>query len=864
MPKVMTTMRRGKGPPATQGSEASNVTAAFFCTLFAAAALSWHAQAVAATTQSPSTQPDSSPQSQPSASAAAVVTAAEMQELAEYLIHTARDYGHEQGRAAPRKATLHVLALMKAAAELDPTNADARLWQFDLFGRMGFDADARQALRDYIRLAPDDESARLQDLSLTLETLQNAEARAAYLVEQLKRADLPDSLRSDIHRRLAEYFHERNDRDQAARQIERALRYMPLNLPARQLAYEVFSQSEPLLQRVELALQLLRINPSQTQTLWDLAKLLDEHALHRQAQEWYQRALDVHNRATSEPPPPEFWMDRAASYLGARQYGDAFRAIQTALERHPELARGYLWKAYIAQQAAEADVPGMAEAAKVALEEVAPRYDAAYEKAVAAKDANAAAEIAWYFAYVRGNSAQALQITDIAMTARRPSVATRRARAFALLLVGRVQEAQALLEPIADTDQMAALGLGRALLSQDRRNDAIKVLTSAARRRYSGIAYDQIRDLLRTLAVAAPRPPSEPRVEQALQAFDRRLFDFHVHPGDTLQLTLLLAEDPPPPCGPIRLRVRLTHLGKPDSFAVTLGDGLMVRPRVLISAELDGRANAAFAAVTEVLLNRKPILAPGESVEVSVTADVGPLREELLRSAGRARTISFSGLLDPIRTTTGYTAGLASVYSLPLRIERPALPSDAEGVAQMVAATKAADPFERIDAAQAIGALLAGDDRVIRPSDRSRALYESGARGALVEMAQSDPNWVVSCFAIDALSWGAPNPARLNAALSQRLTDPQPVVRLMTARLLNEVQPAELARTTAEMAAHDPSQSVRLLALSYEQAPGYSEAEAPIPRPKPQEQPKVTRWNKEELEKASRQKKPFFGGGPSK
>src|SRR5205085_6949079 len=99
-----------------------------------------------------------------------------------------------------------------------------------------------------------DESAALQHLALTLATLQTAEARGAYLSGRLKEPALPASVRSDIHRRLAEFYRQRHQTDLASRQIERALHFSPMNLPARELAYEMFGETEPLLQRVEMAL----------------------------------------------------------------------------------------------------------------------------------------------------------------------------------------------------------------------------------------------------------------------------------------------------------------------------------------------------------------------------------------------------------------------------------------------------------------------------------------------------------------------------------------------------------------------------------------------------------------------------------
>ena len=78
-----------------------------------------------------------------------------------WLVNLARHQGHLVGRTDPRRASLHVLALLRAAITASPDCAEAHYWLYDLEQRMGREAEARRALARYVRLRPDDDSAQL-------------------------------------------------------------------------------------------------------------------------------------------------------------------------------------------------------------------------------------------------------------------------------------------------------------------------------------------------------------------------------------------------------------------------------------------------------------------------------------------------------------------------------------------------------------------------------------------------------------------------------------------------------------------------------------------------------------------------------
>src|SRR5262249_32873408 len=150
--------------------------------------------------------------------------------------------------------------------------------------------------------------------------------------------------------------------------------------------------------------------------------------------------------------------------------------------------------------------------------------------------------------------------------------------------------------------------------------------------------------------------------------------------SDTLRLSITILNNPVPTTGPCRARIRLENINPPDSFSVTLGEGLMVRPRVVLSATLGGKEGRRYPGYTEVLLNRKPVLGPGESIEKIVTLDVGQLHEDFINVATTSQELEFTGILDPSHRYGEYVAGMSSVYAPVARATRPGLPADKPGI----------------------------------------------------------------------------------------------------------------------------------------------------------------------------------------
>ncbi len=731
--------------------------------------------------------------------------------IAEWLVDLARHQGHMVGRQSPRSASLHVIALLKGAVAVDSNCAEAHYWLYDLEQRMGREEPARRALSEYVRLAPGDEAARIRFFEMSLEGLQTAESRAEFVKEQLKLAPLPLSFESKLHGWLGRYYFERGENDLAGREIEQALRLDPMNVAARELGYQLFGETEPALQRVETALQLIAMNPSQANLVWDLAGFLDRLSLHAAAQEWYNRAIDIHRRAEAGPIPVEFWHKLAVSYLSSGDFARAKEAADEALLVEPQSHTSRLLLSQALRKM------GKKSEADAEIDRVGKDYEARIETVVAEKRYDEAAEIAWFYGYHRPDAGKALRLSELAMEDAQPSFLARAAHGIALRLHGRLPEAVKALSPLAGVDQFVALELARAEFDLGKKTEAMQTLRGAAAIQHSGIGYELISELLLEQGEKPPPGPSHEKIQAALANFKRDVFDYYQRPGDFLQLTVDFADESPAPTAPIRVAFRLENVGP---FPITFGEGFMARPLIALSAKV-GRAPEAGRAdepakeyenYLQILMNSRPMLRPGESMEKLVSVDVGPIRNHLLRTVSEPTPIELTAMFDPVYKGQTLAAGLGTISAGPIKAIRAALDVTPEGIRTIVARAHSAETPQRMLAADQIGAILAAIDGGMA-TDAGVTGAADTLQATLVELV-SDEAWPVRARALVAAGW-SPLHDRVAVAASQFLRKEPPVTRLLAIRLFAEQHGEKFRRVLERYCKSDAAPYVRMMAASF-------------------------------------------------
>lgn len=714
-----------------------------------------------------------------------------------WLVNLARHQGHLIGRGDPRSASLHVMALLEGATLVSPDCAEAYYWLYDLNQRMGRSQPARAALSRYVRLMPGDDGARLKRLEIELAERHTSEARAQFVQEELQQKPMSRLYESALRSWLAMYHQERDEKEAAGKEVETALRLNPMNIQAREVAYELYGDTQPELQRVEMALQMIAVNPSQVNLVWDLAEFLDRVTLHKQAQEWYNRAIELHRRAEAGPIPADLWQKLALSYLCAEDHARAKDAADEALKADPSFHSARLLRANLLRKL------GDEKAAQADEDFVRQAYRARADEVFSKNLTEEASQVAWYFCYHNPDKDQAMKLAEVAMKDRSPSPLAKLAYGYALSANGRTDDAIKILEPLASADQLAGLELARCMIQRGRQQEAIKVLKSAAAIQPSGIAFVLIRDLLDKYGEKlTPREQPE-KVIAALDRFQRDVFDYYRRTADFLKFTIRFDTADLPPTGPVNVVLRLENKAP---FIITFGEGFMARPLVAISARLGGESGTEFRDYLQVLLSERPALVPGDAVEKTVAIDVGPMRERLLTTLTKDTPIEVTALFDPVYQQGKLAPGLGSVSAGPISITRKAADMSSAAMTALSDQASTGDVTARVHAADMAGALLASAGASETPATPQ-------LRSILAKLV-ADREEMVRAHALVAAGW-SPLADDFTRAAAGAVRDERPVVRMLAVRLFAMQQGEAFKSVLQHLSQSDPETAVRTMAACF-------------------------------------------------
>lgn len=715
-----------------------------------------------------------------------------------WLVNLARHQGHLVGRGDPRSASLHVIALLEGATLSSPECAEAYYWLYDLNLRMGRSQPARAALSRYVKLVPGDDGARIKRLDLELADRHTSEARVEFVQEELKQRPMSRLYESALRSWLAKFHQERDEREAAGKEVETALRLNPMNIQAREVAYELYGDAQPELQRVEMALQMIAVNPSQVNLVWDLAEFLDRVSLHKQAQEWYTRAIELHRRAEAGPISADLWQKLALSYLCSEDHARAKDAVDEALKVDPSFQSARLLRANLLRKL------GDEKAALADEEQVKKDYQTRAAEVLSKNLTDEASQIAWYFCYHNPDKDQAMKMADAAMKSRSASPLAKLAYGYALSANGRVDEAMKVLEPLAAGDQLAGLELARCMIQRGQKDEAIKVLKNAAAIQRSGIAYNLIRDLLDRYGEKLSPQQDPQKVIAALDKFQRDVFDYYRRTSDFLKFTIRFESQDIPPTGPINVVLRLENKAP---FIITFGDGFMARPLVAISAKLGG---AEYQDYLQVLLSERPALVPGDAMEKTVAIDVGPMREKLLSTLMQDTPIEVTAMFDPVYQQGRLVPGLGTVSAGPISTMRKAAEVSSAAMTALSDQASTGDVAVRIAAADMAGALLAS---VSGGANGANSPIAPQLRSILAKLV-TDREEIVRAHALVAAGW-SPLSDEFTKAAAGAVRDERPVARMLAVRLFAMQQGDGFKTVLEHLAQSDPETAVRTMAASF-------------------------------------------------
>ncbi len=730
----------------------------------------------------------------------------------EWLLNHARTLGLSTPQPRVDDAE-HVLIWLEAAARVQPGLAEAYLWQYDLLNRLARPEAALDALGSYCRLNPADISAQLDLIDRQFERQQSLDARLAFCAEALKAGTLEPVVQSDLHRRMAELYLRSGETTQAEAHAAEAVQAFSGNVSAHELLVDLADPPRRPVRQVHRLLAAIAASPGRADEMWRLARVLEGLSLHKEAASWYERVLQtLEHQAPNASVPVELLVDFASCYADDGQYERAEEMAERAVSFAPEALEAHFLLVDLARRMGHAEtVNAHLDTLRKRFSELdTPRPTSAASAPSGQNEAERMYHATWYYLRYEPNPERAVRCASRVRELAPQSTAMQVVYGLAKLAAGEADEAVAVLQPFADTDQWAAAGSGEALFAQGHVEAAVKTLRAGEALRCSGRAYERI-----TAALAAqgqePAPlPLHAAVHEALRAFDDRVFSFVSRPVEALRFEVTPFQAGWTYGDPWRCEWRLANVA---SFPISIGEGRMVAGRVLVSLRRTDHPEQELLNYLPASLALRPVLAPGESITLVQTLDVGPAATWARRSPQQPLNLTFSFLLDPIMDQAGrWGSALRDFPPVNVAVGRPGVDASRAGLDRLMALLREGAETDRIKAIRTLAALVAEREAArLTPPDYSLRRVDEIKLRRVVLTTLLDPAPEVRAATLDALRELELGP-RLVEQVAPLLSDPNWLVRLITLDVLTDQQGQAFRPVLESFSSSDPDGLVRRLA----------------------------------------------------
>jgi hypothetical protein len=731
-------------------------------------------------------------------------------DTADLLVQRARDFALRH-RADPSPQDIaEVQLLLEAAARLDDDLVPPRIWLYELAALSSQREQAARRLAEVLRADPAHETAFLGWLEAGIAERQTNEDRAEWLTE-VAATERPAHLRVHVHTALARVALARFDVAGARAHLDEALDLQPYDLDARVLQLELLDPNAPPAAQIKAHAAVLEVAPRAAESAWRIAALLDEHGFNAQAHVFFEYARRVH-RLTQPgvPPPGAFSLDYAYHLLARHEITAARDQIQAAIRVDPQVAPQ---AAMLLYHLLEQQQTGAGDEIRDALATRFATVRDPNEHAV-----NEVAQAAWFHVTLAPQPDRALMLARNAAERAGQDQFVQRVLGWALVANLEPEAAREVLEPLASTDAYAAVALARLFRDDEQPERAAAVLNNLRVWPPVGPARTMLSGLATTLGAAVTTQPARsaaaryPDLVAALNDFDARVLHLVDTPDKYLHAELTLAARSFPVGAPWYARFRLTNRGP---FPITLGAQGMVNPVFVVSFEVEGDRPRRYPALLTVSLERKHMLAPGESTEHVLTLDVGPLDIVARHTPQKLQRVSVTALLSPVQDENGqWQPGPFGQRIGPVHFNR--MPASTSSTALNVLFDSLAEPSPavRTRAISVVAALLGEQQRAAaqRLEYRPAPLSTARLQDALLTALRAN-HWQLRAWVLDALQITGLT-RNMVTAVEARLQDRHWLARLLAVRVLARQGPS-FAPQAQQIAESDDDELVRRLARIY-------------------------------------------------
>ena len=731
---------------------------------------------------------------------------------AELLVDLARDHALNQRGHQTDADVAHVRVLLEAAVRLDPKEAEAHAWLYELAVLAGDELNAARALQALLQAQPSHEGAFTRWIEAALRAQNTVEERREWLAAAAAATRVP-AQQALVHVALARLAAEQLDLEEARTNVTRALELDSACVDAAALAIDLLDVDAPSAEYLKAALRFLQLAPVSVTTAWQVGQLLADYGFVEEAARFYDHALAVHQRTDPGATiPAEFYLALARNLYARGQREAAVEQARLAARNDPRCAaQAGMYLYYLLEKT----TPGSGSEIAAQLRErfAALRDPAEYP-------VNEVAQAAWFYCTIEPQPDRARMLARAAVERAPGDVFAKRVLGWAQARNGKAADALATLRPLAANDAFAAALAARLLHAAGDEAAARQVLSELDPKPVAGPAFDLLRSLPVESATSGPatQPANEtarqryPAIFRALLQFDDRTLAFVRDPSRFLEARVSLEDPRVAPGQPWRAVFTLTSRAP---FPITLGPEAMLNPVFLVSFSAEGDRRREFPALFTVTLGHVRVLRPGESAQLNRTLDVGPLRRVAQYSPQQNQRVILRVILDPIAQPDGtWRPGPGGLQLEPAYFNRLPLSTGRANLAKLFTALTSSSAATRVWAIDVLAQLLGESQR----ARAGRLEYEpapipaDNIAGALADWLTSE-SWEIRVRTMEALQVAGLNRRMLNAA-QKNLEHPHWLVRLAALRLLAR-QGATMSDTAAELARNDEDELVRRLAESY-------------------------------------------------
>ncbi len=762
-------------------------------------------------------------------------------------------------------------ALLECANTLDPNNSRTlRLLveaYLQLGGSEGRDG-AISALRRYLKLQPNDQSAQIKLIDLHASQIDAADKKLSYYDDLLKTDPIAAEVRSQVAVQAARISIERASSETAQDYIQRALKLFPLNPEALQLQYSMLPSDASALQRVTMLLQMLRSNPAQPEAMVELAEVLGQRGMVDPSLNWYQQSFNLIQRQGRAADPRKYTnfvtelliadqiatadglaqklvetdpMNSEAAFVAllTAQRGKSPERIEPATEAARKSIRVRLGR--ISDRLNDRPVP---EAGAVGAPASEPQFDIAddVKKLNADPDAvlypayvSALGDMAWleiYFAKKPADAEQYLAAMRQMLPGDSPLLV--RLEGWSYLVQDKPGEAKVKLSAVADRDPLAALGV----LKIDTQNPAaghLATMKQLLNENASGLVGAVLIEAFRNEMGLMPTAPDASEVLAELNRFPTDLMDFldfdkvknfYAIKAQTDKVPFTHAEA-------IVATITITNVGQYD---LTVGPNGAIRPDLWFDVQVRGLVTQYIPGIAFERIGEKLLLKPKESMSVSVRLDQGPLNAMFQSNVMVSLPLYFSVLTNPLTQSTGIAPGpggfRAQFTRVAERSPSPLSPATLKEHYGKLATGSGAVKFRTLEL---LGALSAAVRRAALASDAAGAAQYTVVANEIADAVRKSTGDSLESVRADAMGMTAQlseAPIQLGI-IKQMLADESFAKRAMGLSLLQLLEPS-VRKELAQPLTMDANKVIASLAdatIGVADLPPPATPDDPIPQP---------------------------------